>query len=57
MFVELEVMLWWLAGAGGRNVGFGFEWLCDLCVVLVVVSDSVSSREQSFSRLIICERR
>ena len=54
MLVELEVMLWWLAGAGGRNVGFKFEWLCDLRVVLVVVSDSVSSREQSFSRLIIC---
>ena len=57
MRVELEVMLWWLTGAGDRNVGFKSEWLCDLYVVLVVVSDSVSSREQSFSRLIICERR
>ena len=57
MRVELEVMLWWLTGAGDRNVGFNSEWLCDLYVVLVVVSDSVSSGEQSFSRFIICERR
>ena len=30
MRVELEVMLWWLTGAGDRNVGFKSEWVSDL---------------------------